>query len=209
LRRAQQVAPTNAAVVAAAAELAHTFGQTEKAVELARQSVSLDPVNINTRASLALALSNADHPKEAEAELRRAMEMNPQAAWLHTPLGENLLRQKRFDEAALEAERTPVEIFRLTVRAMALWSLNRRPEADAALARLTDVGAETAAYQIAQVHAYRRETDRAFEWLERAFRQRDSGLIHVKPDRVFATLYGDARWAAFLRKVGLADEQLN
>lgn len=39
-----------------------------------------------------------------------------------------------------------------------------------------------AAYQIAQVYAYCGESDKSFEWLERAYRQRDAGLPETKTD---------------------------
>ena len=61
------------------------------------------------------------------------------------------------------------------------------------------------AYQIAQVYAIRGEPDLAFEWLERAFDQRDSGLHYVMADPDVRSLHADPRWDAFLRKMGLAD----
>ena len=91
---------------------------------------------------------------------------------------------------------------------MARWSQKRIPEADAALTRLTEGFADMAAYQIADVHAYRGDKDRAFEWLERARRQRDSGLIGLRIDPFLANLREDPRWDAFLRTMGLADDQL-
>jgi hypothetical protein len=51
----------------------------------------------------------------------------------------------------------------------------------------------------------RGEADRSFEWLERAHAQRDSGLALLKVDPFFRSLHGDARWPAFLRKMGLQD----
>ena len=36
------------------------------------------------------------------------------------------------------------------------------------------------AYQIAGVHAFRGETDLAFEWLKRAYGQRDNGVTWIK-----------------------------
>jgi hypothetical protein len=39
----------------------------------------------------------------------------------------------------------------------------------------------TNAYQIAEVYAFRNQSDEAFEWLDRAFAQRNSGLIVTKP----------------------------
>jgi hypothetical protein len=91
---------------------------------------------------------------------------------------------------------------------MARWSQNRIPEADAALARLVERSAGMAAYQIAEVHAYRGDKDRAFEWLERARQQRDAGLNFLRTDPFLANLHGDPRWNAFLRTIGLADDQL-
>ena len=82
------------------------------------------------------------------------------------------------------------------------------PEADAALADLINNNADGAAYQIAEVYAYRGEKDQAFEWLERAHRQRDSGLVGLQVDPFLKNLHPDPRWNAFLHKMGLANDQL-
>jgi len=50
-----------------------------------------------------------------------------------------------------------------------------------------------------------RETDLAFECLERAHVQRDTGLSRMKYEPAFRPLNGDPRWGAFLRKMGLAE----
>jgi hypothetical protein len=113
----------------------------------------------------------------------------------------------KFEEAAVAAQDDAAEWTRLYVVAMARWSQKRIPEADAALARLTEGFADTDAYHIAEVHAYRGDKDRAFEWLERARRQRD-GLGFMRGDPFFANLHEDPRWDVFLRKMGLADDQL-
>ena len=96
----------------------------------------------------------------------------------------------------------------LLIVACARWGEKRIPESDAALAQLTESFADVAAYQIAEVHAYRGDKDRAFEWLERARRQRDGGLAGMRRDPLLANLHSDPRWNAFLRTMGLADDQL-
>ena len=68
--------------------------------------------------------------------------------------------------------------------------------------------AELAAYQIAEAYAYRGDKDQAFEWLERARRQRDPGLPQLRKDPLFENLHADPRWNAFLHTMGLADDQL-
>ena len=92
--------------------------------------------------------------------------------------------------------------------ACARWGQKKIPEADAALAQLTKDFAETAAYQIAEVYAYRGDKDKAFEWLELARRQRDPGLASLRKDPLLTNIQDDPRWNAFLRTMGLADDQL-
>jgi len=52
----------------------------------------------------------------------------------------------------------------------------------------------------ASVYACRKQPDRAFVWLDRAYRQRDSGLAWTKADPCFKNLAPDPRWKALLRK---------
>jgi len=208
LRRAERVAPTDPDVLAAAANVAYTFGQSEKAVDLAGRAVSLDPVNAEMRIVSGFSLEGAGRYDDAIAEFQRAIELSRTTAWGYAGVGMMRLRQERFDEALRQAEQESNEWSRLCVQAQALWALQRKDEADAALARLIATFADTAAYQIAEVYAYRRENDRAFEWLERAYRQRDAGLAWTRSDRSLARVHDDSRWPAFLKRVGLADGQL-
>jgi hypothetical protein len=106
-----------------------------------------------------------------------------------------------------EARKDAAEWAALTIVAPARWSQKRFPESDAALARLKETSADTAAYQIAEVHAYRGEKDQAFEWLERARQQRDPGLQGTTTDPLFVNLHSDPRWQAFLHMMGMADAQ--
>src|SRR5207245_7465686 len=114
----------------------------------------------------------------------------------------------KFEEAATAAQQDTAEWARLTILACARWSQKRISESDAALAQLIKDAAETAADQIADVYAYRGDKDKAFEWLERARRQRDAGLPGLRADTLLPNLHGDPRWDAFLRTMGLADDQL-
>jgi hypothetical protein len=51
----------------------------------------------------------------------------------------------------------------------------------------------------------RGEADLAFEWLERAYAQRDGGLLDIKGSRFLRGLAGDPRYEAFLRKLKLPE----
>ena len=58
-------------------------------------------------------------------------------------------------------------------------------------------------YQVATVYAYRGEINKAFDWLERAYDARDSGLTDLLVDPLLAKLHDDPRWESFLDKMGL------
>jgi hypothetical protein len=135
--------------------------------------------------------------------------MNPAAPWYHAGLGGVNLQEGKLEDAANAAQADTADWARLTILACARWSQKRVPESDAALTQLIKDAAETAADQIADVYAYRGDKDKAFEWLERARRQRDAGLPSLRVDPYLKNLHDDPRWNAFLRSMGLADDQLN
>jgi TolB-like protein/class 3 adenylate cyclase/tetratricopeptide (TPR) repeat protein len=208
LRKALALAPADPELLIAAGNLELARGDITRANEFYHQAVALDPVSAQARSFLAFNLAVARKFAEARAEYPRVVELNPAAPWAHAGLGLSFLMEGKFEEAAVAAQDDAAEYARLVIVATARWGQKRIPESDAALARLTEGFADTAAYQIAEVHAYRGEKDRAFEWLERARRQRDPGLVSMRKDPLLENLQGDPRWNAFLHTMGLADDQL-
>jgi TolB-like protein/Tfp pilus assembly protein PilF len=208
LRRAQALEPTNADVIDGLAYLAYTVGQLDRAVALDARAVALDPVNTSVRVDYGFSLCAVRRFPEAEAEFRRTIELNPAALWGHAGLSFNFTVQDRYDEAAAEAVKETNEWSRLFTLALAQWGQKKVSESDANLAKLIKTYGDVAAYQVAEAYAFRRDNDRAFEWLERAYRQRDSGLSWLRPDPLLGELRKDPRWNPFLRKLGLADDQL-
>jgi hypothetical protein len=81
--------------------------------------------------------------------------------------------------------------------------LGRGAEADEALREVIEKYAGDSASQISDVYAVRDEADAAFEWLERAYAQRDPGLVQMKMNPRLRPLHGDPRWGVFLTKMGL------
>jgi TolB-like protein/Flp pilus assembly protein TadD len=202
LRTALALAPTNVGLLISAGSLALAQGDAERATTYYRQAVTLDPVNPAARSFLAQNLVNTRHFAEAEAEYPRVVELNPAAPYAHAGLGLAYLLQGKFEEAVTEAQKDATEWAALSVIAPARWSQKRIPESDAALKKLKQSSADTAAYQIAGVYAYRGEKDQAFEWLERARQQRDPGLQSTKIDPLLVNLHGDPRWQAFVHTMG-------
>ena len=109
------------------------------------------------------------------------------------------------EEALVEALREPEEWGRLFACAVIHHAAGRQYESDEALRELAAKWSEEGAYQVAQAHGARGESDAAFKWLERAFTQRDAGIFWTKVDPLLHSLHTDSRWDPFLRKLGLAD----
>ena len=203
IRRAMELAPANAMVLRNAASLAEALGNVDEAIRLYRRSVEQDPLSALTYSNLGLALYDADRLVEAEAAYRKVLELAPQRSSTPSGISLVLLALDRGEEALAEALREPEEVYRLWALAIVRHDLGRGAESDEALRELIEKYADGGAYQIAEVHAARGEADAAFEWLDRAYAQRDGGLAEMKPSPRLRSLHGDPRWDAFLRKVGL------
>jgi adenylate cyclase len=208
LRKALALAPQDPALLMWAGNLAGARGETRQAIDLFRRAVALDPVNAQARAFLATNLSASGRQEEARAEYAREIELNSSAPNSYAGMGLAYLLEGKFEEAATVAQKDAADWARLLVVSCSRWAQKRVAESDAALAELIKIASETGAYQIAEVYGYRNDKDRAFEWLERARRQRDAGLSALRPDTLLPNLHDDPRWNAFLRKMGLADDQL-
>ena len=61
------------------------------------------------------------------------------------------------------------------------------------------------AKEIACAHALRGEANAAFQWLDRAYAQKDFLLEYIKGEWAFKGLESDPRYKAFLRKMNLTD----
>src|SRR5882724_2264167 len=208
LHKALALAPQDPALLMEAGNLAQARGELTQGLDLFRRAVASDPVNAQARAFLASSLSGSGHQEEARAEYAREIELNPSAPNSYAGMGTTYLLQSNFEEAATIAQTDIADWGRLLMVSCARWGQKRIPESDAALAELIAKFSETGAYQIAEGYGYRNDKDQAFEWLERARRQRDAGLPGLRADTLLPNLHDDPRWNAFLRTMGLADDQL-
>jgi TolB-like protein/DNA-binding winged helix-turn-helix (wHTH) protein/Flp pilus assembly protein TadD len=197
LKKAAMLEPGSAEVAHGRAYLARRLGRLDEAIELYKLSIALDPLRANSHLALADELYHVGRYEEAMAALEKAEELNPQLSSLHLTRGKVLFSQGRQQEALAEMEKETGEWQRLSGEALAYYALGRRAESDNALNKLIATHQNDAAFQIAEVYAFRGETDQAFAWLDRAYRQRDSGMPEMK------SLLQDPRRAELLQKMRL------
>jgi tetratricopeptide (TPR) repeat protein len=202
-RRALELAPGNAEVVAAAGVLAGGLGRLDESIALCRQAIALDPLNAHAHRYLGLFSLAAGHLTQAESAVKEALELNPLGGLTHAGLGQVYLAQGRFADALAEFEKEPNDGFRQLGLSMAYHALGRNSLSSAALEQLAELPMH--AYLNAQANAYCGNIDVAFEWLDRAYAQRNAGLSQMKFQPLLCNLHGDPRWPPFLKKMGFAD----
>ncbi len=202
-KKALALEPGNATIVREAAFLFSALGRFDESTALNRRAVELDPLNASSHLTLGIDCYYAGRMEQAVAALKKALELNPERPLPHHFLGRILLAESRPQEALAEMERESDPLFRQHGLVLAYYALGRKKESDAAMADFAAKYRADAAFQIAEMHAFRGETDQAFEWLERAYSQRDSGLAQIKGDPLLKSLEHDPRYDAFLRRMHL------
>jgi TolB-like protein/DNA-binding winged helix-turn-helix (wHTH) protein/Tfp pilus assembly protein PilF len=201
LKKAGVLEPGSATVLGNRAYLARNLGQLEKAIQLRREAIALDPLRANFHLALGYELFLLGRFDEAKAALQRAQELNPQLSSLHLTRGTILLSEGHQLDSLAEMEKETGEWEKLSGESMAYYALQRREDSDHALNKLIATHQNDCAYQIAEVYAYRQETDQAFKWLDRAFQQRDPGVPEFKSNPLMRSLRGDPRYVELLKKM--------
>jgi len=199
-QRAVELEPGNPEAVSAAASSAAMLGRFDEALRLARRAVDLDPLNAGSWESLGETEYVMGQLDEAAADVKKSLELNPDVYPGPIQLIKIYVIQGRPQDASLEIERVRDEPQRAFVYSIAYYALGRKQDSDAALTELIAKYPQ-GTYRIAEVYALRNQSDEAFEWLDRAYGQRNAGLTLTKVDPLLKSLRHDPRYAALLKKL--------
>ena len=144
---------------------------------------------------------------DAVAALRKSLELEPDAVFTHEVLGEALMFSGDLEGALAEMQREPHDTMRRLGLSFVYAALGRREESQRLL---EEVGKEHPDFASPVAAGYARlgKADKAFEWLDRALRERDGGVLEVRAGPLFQPLRADPRWKPLLRRIGLSDEQV-
>ena len=207
LKRAKELSPANPTANDLLARVIVYLGRVDEAELQARHAVELDPLSVIAQGNLARVLLFAGKLDEADAAARKAAELQPASASSHRwQVVVAVLRGDR-ETALREAQLEPDEGYRRFELALAQQLQGDRQAADAALADLIANGRDQLPYQIAEVYAVRGEKDKAFEWLQIAFDDHDTGTLALLVDPLLRGLRDDPRYKRLLTKLGLPAAQ--
>src|ERR1700747_2302662 len=171
-QRAVALEPGNPEHLSLAALPATCFGRFDEALRLDRQAIDLDPLNAGSWGHLAETERYMGQLDQSAADSRKALEVDPDH-WSRIYLSLIYLLQGRPQDALPEIEHVHYAPFRAHLYALTYYALGRKKESDAALSELITKYHASNAFEIATIYAFRNQTDEAFEWLDRAYAQRD------------------------------------
>lgn len=204
LKKAAELQPGSASILRFRSFLAHSQGRLKEAIEFHEQAITLDPLFASSHSYLAFLLYSSGQYDEALVSAQKALELNPQKTYDHFTRGEVFLAQGHLEQSLAEMKQEPGPYWRLTGEALVYHALGHEQDSNAALTQLINQYQQSMAYQIGEVYAYRGDSDLAFEWLNRAYQQRDSGMRSLKIDPLLKSLHKDPRYSELLQKMRLA-----
>lgn len=206
-RRAVELDPGYAIVHYWYAEYLMAMGRTQEAVRRVQHSWQLDPLNSVINASVGMIRYLANDYDGALVALRRGLEIDPTHYVSHLRVGLVCL-QKNLLREAIEAMRQAVTHSGGSTEALAgLAQAHAAAGETRTMARIVQELAEGAhryvsPYNVARVYGSIDDRQRAFEWLEKAYREHNPDLIELTREPSFASLRSDAKFRELARRVG-------
>jgi TolB-like protein/Flp pilus assembly protein TadD len=204
-RRALAIDPANPSALMAAGRLSATLGRWDDSERQLRAALVRDPLNTYLIWNLGFTYYRAGRFAESEGLYRKLLELEPGFLWTRSYLGKTLLAQGKAQAALAMVQQEADEITRLWFLPIVLQAAGRQAEADQALKAQIAQWADTGAFFVAMTYAFRGDHDRALEWLERAYQQKDASLDEIVGEPLFKNLADDPRYKAFLRKMNLPE----
>lgn len=216
LQRALELAPGDAGLIGSAGILLQNMGRAEQGLEPIEYTVGLDPLSAAWRYTLGLAYISVGRFDDAVNSFETTLDLSPSFSLVNYNLGIAHMLAGRPAEAIAALLEEPREDWRLAGLAMAYFDRHRenpdaaeaRRESENALAELLQKYSDNMSYNIGYVYAYRNDANKAFEWLEKAVADNDTGLGEILSQPLFDNIHDDPRWVPFLRTLGRAPEQL-
>ena len=190
------------------AMLMSALGRHEEAIALSKRAEQVDPLELRTRTGVAQQLIWARQYDEAIEQSRTILDINPDFPQAYANLGSAYGGKGLYQESEAAWQRydilqgysrehlEPSEAAILGVEGIARFYLERDTQR-------VQRGEYVRPTNFAAKHATLGEKDQAFEWLEKAYQEREGQLIFLKVDYRWDPLRDDPRSTDLLRRMNL------
>ncbi len=206
--RALELAPSFAFARGLKAQNLISLGRLEEGEREARKALELDPLSPTNLAFIGTLFLYENHTEEAIELYNRSLELEPDSSFPMNNLGLAYVRMGETEkgiELMEKARRMAVSPSAGSDLAYAYSKAGRKEDVQRILTFLLDEYARTrmGASAVAGVYAIMGDSDKAFEWLDIAVKERTPYLASVHEDFIFDSLHSDPRYAALEKKIGI------
>ena len=200
--RALALAPRSPFALLNHAYVTRSAGRFDESSAAARKAIEIDPLSARAWNQLTWTAITKGDLAEARAANDRALELAPGSAFVQSGRCNLDFLQGMRDAAREHCEAISDEDVRRFWKAMEAYEWGTPGEAQETLADfIAHVGSRDPG-SVAKLYAWRGDTDRAMEWLDRAYSRRVA-LDEVKVDYLFRKIASDPRFKALLHKMNL------
>jgi TolB-like protein/tetratricopeptide (TPR) repeat protein len=195
------LAPGNAEVLRRSGEFAVLMGRFDAGIAAARRAVVLDPLARQSHFGLGFALYYARRYEEAVAAFAEVISLDPDMKETYGDRGFAYYALGDLERAGASCETKRDNWLSQQCLAVIYDKLGRHADAEAELAKLKAALGDAAAYQYATIYAQWGDPAKALEWLDTAWRLRDSGLEYLKTDPLMDPLRQEPRFQTVMREL--------
>jgi tetratricopeptide (TPR) repeat protein len=203
LRRALGLNPGSGTAHSSYSGLLLELGRVDEALQEARRAVELDPLSTQTRIALLSRLLYTEQYDEGIAEAGKLLELEPNIAdaYYYAAFGRSMKgdHARAIEQFRKAVELNPEDPYYQSGIAWAYARAGRRGEALEAVKKAERM--KIPLKESAIVYAELGDLDRAYDYLERAYRTEPATLQSLKVDPSADALREDPRWNALARKL--------
>ncbi|MBT8305124.1 MAG: hypothetical protein KJP09_11690 [Bacteroidia bacterium] len=204
LKKALDLEPNNGVIIGTAANM--TFGDLNKMVDLLNKGIEVDPLVYANYFNLGHALYRLGRLDEAEKAFKTFEMYYPNWQIYHYMMAKIRLAQGNMEEALNEIEQEKHEFFSLYGRNFIQFAMGNKKEADALFAEFLEKYSDTDFANVADLYAFRGDYNASFDWLNKAFEEKDAVLTEALTYPSFKPMYSDPRWKTLIEKIGLPED---
>jgi TolB-like protein/Tfp pilus assembly protein PilF len=203
-QRALELNMNSAAVHWAYANHLSRLGMVNDALDHANLALRIDPASSHAYVNMGLIYYYARHYDKALGQIEQAIALRPNPAETLFPLSIIYVEKGEFDKAIQEFHKMGNSPHGLGHLGNAYARAGRKAEARTILPKLREHVDKSGIgrYEIALIYAGLKNSDQAFEWLERAYQVRDKGLTYMMVDPCLDPLRSDPRFQTLIQRVG-------
>jgi TolB-like protein/tetratricopeptide (TPR) repeat protein len=202
-QRALVLAPNDTTTMSFVAGGLENLGHLQAAVAMYRKILATDPLRPDIYWSLALGLLGQRQLDAAEQATRKALALQPDFPWLYGTLTQIDVLRGDAGAARRDAAKETDPAYGPWARTLAQQIGPDHHQADAALRDYVAKQGKDQPYLVADLYAFREQPNDMFDWLQRAWTQRDPNFSGLLTDPFVLAYQHDPRFAALCSQAGL------